>query len=552
MTIFRGFSRKRLPADSQHSNRYELCPFSSRHLFVFIRSGVYTVFALHGKETVSISVQSHLQVHRWCFVHKQHRIQKLSGPDVSCWTWDQGHHREHHICFLPRFTAVDWEGWSTSHFHLRYDFNFHITNFPFLRSNIPSSQAYGIFMFQLILHTRACSLYECFILKARRLSSKLLRQGFLVERFKSSFRKFYGRYGDLIQQYEVSLSRMLNDILTLSQQWLPNRSDFPLSSWPWYRAWHSPNYEWFTWSICNGCGMPSGNAYPSRHLVPSPVLGLACVGQHPVSSLHTYTFVVSRVVTAGAASQAGDADSSRAPGLTSGLQGSVNVHRGALLLVPQWQCISSFVFYIACAPIVDTRFLELAMPLLDFSPWISRGTFPILLKLQRIFQVSSCFKRSISDQQYLLDIFFSKLLRINLDWHEVKLIQDIRNSWCTLIVAQIKACTMVIYGRLDTSIETSFSCIANRCRHVWYSGIVFWYLSNREVFFIPCIEILIRLFIHQPSVSNYDLIMRSVSLRWPLWIWAGHYGNYRLHLTLSHRRIRILRPCMEWEIYNYK
>ena len=49
---------------------------------------------------------------------------------------------------------------------------------------------------------------------------------------------------------------------------------------------------------------------------------------------------------AGAASQAGDADSSRAPGLTSGLQRSVNVHRGALLLVPQWQCISSFVFYI--------------------------------------------------------------------------------------------------------------------------------------------------------------------------------------------------------------
>ena len=37
--------------------------------------------------------------------------------------------------------------------------------------------------------------------------------------------------------------------------------------------------------------------------------------------------------------------SSRAPGLTSGLHGSVNIHRGALLLVPQWQCISSFVFY---------------------------------------------------------------------------------------------------------------------------------------------------------------------------------------------------------------
>ena len=38
---------------------------------------------------------------------------------------------------------------------------------------------------------------------------------------------------------------------------------------------------------------------------------------------------------AGAASQAGDAGSSRATGLTSGLQGSVKVHRGALLLVSQ-------------------------------------------------------------------------------------------------------------------------------------------------------------------------------------------------------------------------
>ena len=73
---------------------------------------------------------------------------------------------------------------------------------------------------------------------------------------------------------------------------------------------------------------------------------LYSVDPHPLSSLHIYTFVVSRAFMAGADSQAGDADSSRAPGLTSGLQGSVDVQRGALLLVPQWQCISSFVFYI--------------------------------------------------------------------------------------------------------------------------------------------------------------------------------------------------------------
>ena len=47
------------------------------------------------------------------------------------------------------------------------------------------------------------------------------------------------------------------------------------------------------------------------------------------------TFVVSRAFMAGSASKAGDADSFRASGLTSGFQGSVNVQRGALLLVSQ-------------------------------------------------------------------------------------------------------------------------------------------------------------------------------------------------------------------------
>ena len=86
------------------------------------------------------------------------------------------------------------------HFHLRQikrdDFNFHIKNFPFLSSDIPSSQAYGVFISQLIRYARDCSSYECLIL--RTLFSKLLKQGCLVERLKSSFIKFYGRYGDLI------------------------------------------------------------------------------------------------------------------------------------------------------------------------------------------------------------------------------------------------------------------------------------------------------------------------------------------------------------------
>ena len=54
----------------------------------------------------------------------------------------------------------------TSIYDKRNDFNFHITNFPFLRSNIPASPAYGVFISQLIRYARACSSYECFILRA--------------------------------------------------------------------------------------------------------------------------------------------------------------------------------------------------------------------------------------------------------------------------------------------------------------------------------------------------------------------------------------------------
>ena len=101
----------------------------------------------------------------------------------------------------------------TSIYDKRDDFNFYITNFPFLSSNIPTLPAYGVFISQLMRYARACSSYGYFILRATQLSNKLLEQGYVKERLKSSLRKFFGRYGDLIKQYEVSLSQMLNDIL---------------------------------------------------------------------------------------------------------------------------------------------------------------------------------------------------------------------------------------------------------------------------------------------------------------------------------------------------
>ena len=101
----------------------------------------------------------------------------------------------------------------TSIYDKRDDFNSHITHFPFLSSNIPTSPAYGVFISQLIRYARACSSYGCFILMTTGLSNKLPEQGYVQERLKSSLRKFDGRYGDPIKQYKVSLTQMLNDIL---------------------------------------------------------------------------------------------------------------------------------------------------------------------------------------------------------------------------------------------------------------------------------------------------------------------------------------------------
>jgi hypothetical protein len=89
---------------------------------------------------------------------------------------------------------------------IRDDFNFAIVNFPYTCSNIPLSPAYGVYISQLIRYTRTCSTYDQFLSRVRLLTDELMLQGFLQSRLRSAFRKFYGRYNDLIYNYKLSLS----------------------------------------------------------------------------------------------------------------------------------------------------------------------------------------------------------------------------------------------------------------------------------------------------------------------------------------------------------
>ena len=98
----------------------------------------------------------------------------------------------------------------TSIYYKRDDFNFHVTTFPFLSSNIPTSPSYGVFISQLIRYARACLM-------------------------------FYPE-GDNDNPLLIRLCTEL-DLL--------------------------PNFEWFPKNIYDGCGMPTGDAYSSGHLIPS-------------------------------------------------------------------------------------------------------------------------------------------------------------------------------------------------------------------------------------------------------------------------------------------
>ena len=116
-----------------------------------------------------------------------------------------------------------------------------------------------------------------------RLSNKLLGQGYVKERLKSSVRKFYGRYGDLTKQYEVPLSRMLYDILDDDHiQWHPPLIGHYTNFWPLLIWTLLPNLTFYL--IVQGFHRTyaTGAACQQRTLTPPdtwscPTLGLACV-----------------------------------------------------------------------------------------------------------------------------------------------------------------------------------------------------------------------------------------------------------------------------------
>ena len=127
-------------------------------------------------------------------------------------TVEKANKSDHLADYLDLTFIIDSGGkLSTRLYDKRDDFDFHIVNFPYLSSNIPSGPSYGVYISQLIRYARCCSHYDDFRYRHKCLVDRLLSQGYIALRLEKSFKKFYGRYQDLIQKYQRSVNVMVND-----------------------------------------------------------------------------------------------------------------------------------------------------------------------------------------------------------------------------------------------------------------------------------------------------------------------------------------------------
>ena len=60
----------------------------------------------------------------------------------------------------------------------------------------------------MMRYSRACGSYQDFLDRGLLLRRKLLNQGFLLVKLKSSLRKFSGRHHDLVDRYGISVSQI--------------------------------------------------------------------------------------------------------------------------------------------------------------------------------------------------------------------------------------------------------------------------------------------------------------------------------------------------------
>ena len=86
-------------------------------------------------------------------------------------------------------------------------------NVPFILSTIPVGPSHGVCISYLMQFSRACGSNRDFHDRDVLLTRKLLIQGHLLAKVKSSLRKYYGQHHDMVNHYEMSVLQMITDML---------------------------------------------------------------------------------------------------------------------------------------------------------------------------------------------------------------------------------------------------------------------------------------------------------------------------------------------------
>ena len=98
---------------------------------------------------------------------------------------------------------------STKIYDKRDDFDFDIVNFPFFDGVVPRRTSYGVYISQLIRFAKVSSNVSDFNCRNKALTAKLLKQGYRYHKIHKAFSKFYRRHSWLVEKYNVSLRKLL-------------------------------------------------------------------------------------------------------------------------------------------------------------------------------------------------------------------------------------------------------------------------------------------------------------------------------------------------------
>ena len=202
----------------QQTYGYKLCSSSRRLVPLFVRGRLHTGASQEKRQEASRSfnftfryIDDVLSLNNSRFGDFVDRIYPIELEIKDTTDTDR------FVSYLDLHLEVDSEDrLRTKLYDKRDDFNFLIVNSPFICSNIPAAPAYGVYISQMIRYSRACGSYQDFLDRGLLLTRKLLNQGFLLVKLKSSLRKFYGRHHDLVDRYGIYVSQMTTDMFHLS------------------------------------------------------------------------------------------------------------------------------------------------------------------------------------------------------------------------------------------------------------------------------------------------------------------------------------------------